>query len=396
MKILYIIPTYKPSSLYGGATEVASHLAESLSKNGHEVTIYTTNGNGKNNLAIKTGTAVDIDGVKVFFFKRYTGDHSHLSPGLWLKTFQHVQEFDVVHLHSWWSPSIVIAAVICKLRGVKPVLSPHGMFCDYVLNTNNRIKKKILHYFTKSTLRNTWLHVSTGMEWRESQKFIRSKWQGITIANPVKITNSQSTTNTKNRVFTIGFLSRIDPKKGIDILIRALSRVNFEYRLKIAGGGDENYINYLHQEAQKAGNAHKIDWVGWKFNKEKHAFFQELDLFALTSLNENFAVVVIESLAVGTPVLVSKEVGLADYISQKQLGWVTEIHDEELIIQLLEKAFQDSEKRKLIRSMAPEIVKNDFDSDSVIDQYTQFYGKVIKENNKLLKPKSSEVIPMVN
>ncbi len=47
MKILFVIPTYKPAYIYGGPIVVVSLLAESLVKYGHEVTVYTTTGNGK-------------------------------------------------------------------------------------------------------------------------------------------------------------------------------------------------------------------------------------------------------------------------------------------------------------------------------------------------------------
>src|SRR6185503_9537557 len=126
MKILFVIPSYKPAYIYGGTVVVSGLLAESLAKQGHEVTVYTTTANGKTELNVETGKEIIVDGVKVFYFKRFTKDHSHISPGLWQKIFHTARRFDVVHLHSWWNPCIVIAAALCKLRGIKPVLSPHG------------------------------------------------------------------------------------------------------------------------------------------------------------------------------------------------------------------------------------------------------------------------------
>lgn len=385
MKILYIIPTYKPSTRYGGTTEVASHLAESLQKKGHEVTVYTTNGNGPDNLDIPTGRPVTVDGVTVFFFRRYTGDHSHICPGLWLKVLLCARTFDVVHLHSWWSPSIVIAAGICKLIGIRPVLSPHGMFCDHVLRTNNRMKKKILHFFSRPFLKNTWLHVSTEMEWQESQSFLRSSWPGITLPNPVRVsTPAEPGPRGSGQVFTIGFLSRIDPKKGLDLLIRALAAVSFDFRLKIAGSGPEPYLASLKQLAARCCIADRIEWVGPKYHGEKFRFLRDLDLFALTSRNENFAVVVIESLSAGTPVLVSREVGLAPYVRKNDLGWVTGIGDPGEIVSALERARAAADKRDRIRTAAPGIVSGDFDGEAIIDRYSRFYANLIRHGKPVL------------
>ncbi len=397
MKILYIIPTYKPSTRYGGTTEVASHLAERLTKKGHEVTVWTTNGDGPENLAVETGRPVMIDGVPVYFFRRYTGDHSHICPGLWLRLLLHGRKFDVVHLHSWWSPAMVVAAGICKLTGIRPVLSPHGMFCDHVLRTNNRIKKKILHFFTRSFLKNTWLHVSTPMEWKESQAFLKARWGGIMLPNPVRAGAPVHEDPAAPRpVFTIGFLSRIDPKKGLDILIRSLSRVSFDYRLKIAGSGEEGYLLQLKDLAARCGNADRIEWTGPRYHGEKFSFFRSLDLFALTSRNENFALVVIESLSVGTPVLVSSEVGLAPYVHEKDLGWVTGIGHHEAVTAALEQAWTDREKRLRVSMQAPQIVREDFDGEPIIDQYCRFYAGLVRCGTPPSVPHHPEVVPLTN
>src|SRR5436190_12009760 len=344
MKILFIIPSYKPAYIYGGTVVVVSLLAESLVSEGHEVTVYTTTANGKNELKVEEGKEIIIDGVKVFYFKRITKDHSHISPTFWKKIFTSARHFDVVHLHSWWSPCMIVAAILCKLKGIKPILSPHGMFCNYVLNTNNKYKKQFLHFFSRSSLRNTFLHTSTQMEWHESQAMVEGNWKGAILPNLVRLNSEPPGERIKNTPFTIGFISRIDPKKGIDILIKALSKVSFDYKLKIAGAGEETYINYLKELSIKCGNADKIDWVGWKNNDEKFQFYNSIDVLALISLNENFAVVVIESLSVGTPVLLSKQVGLSKYVEENDLGWITPIEVNK-VTSALEQLYRDKEKR---------------------------------------------------
>lgn len=381
MKILFIIPVYKPAYIYGGLMAVVYLLAESLVRNGHDVTVYTTTANGKEELNVKTDEEVLVDGVKVYYFKRYTKGNSHLSPGFWNKIFQTVKDFDVVHLHSWWSPAIVAAAAVCRMRGVKPILSPHGMFCDYILTTNNKVKKQILQTVVgKSLLKNTFLHVSTPMEWEESQLILKDKWDGAIISNLVELDNIKPpATKETNSVFTVGFISRIDPKKGLDILIKALSKVSFDYKLKVAGTGEDDYVNKLKTLAIECGNADKIEWVGWKDNVQKMKFYSEIDLFALTSHNENFAVVVIESLSVGTPVFLGKNVGLSSYVAEKQLGWITNIHDTDQVAADLEIAYRESDKRNFIYENAPAIISHDFDKNLLTKQYTDYYKTLMPQ-----------------
>ena len=371
MRILFITPSYKPAYIYGGPVVVISLLAESLVQLGHDVTVYTTTANGNAELPVVTNEKVMVDGVKVFYFKRLTSDHTHVSFALWRYLKRSVSSFDVVHIHSWWNLLVLGAAWVCKKKNIKPILSPHGMFSHYIMSTNNAITKKWLHVLLgKSLLQATWLHVSTQMEWDESHRVI-PHWQGVIIPNIVALP-AEPYKRITNNVFTIGFLSRIDPKKGLDILIQALSKVNFTYRLLIAGDGEDKYVKHLQSLSKSVGNANCIEWVGWKNGSEKFDFLSRLHLFSLTSYSENFAIVVIESLSVGTPVLISTGVGLASYVNQNQLGWVTN-NDIANVTAELQNAYDDIIKRKRIEITSPGIIEQNFNPLVLAQQYANLY-----------------------
>ena len=70
---------------------------------------------------------------------------------------------------------------------------------------------------------------------------MNKEWEGGAVFNLVDLPEG-AYTRTGNGIFTISFLSRVDPKKGLDLLIKALSGVSFPYRLLIAGTGDEKYV----------------------------------------------------------------------------------------------------------------------------------------------------------
>jgi glycosyltransferase involved in cell wall biosynthesis len=179
----------------------------------------------------------------------------------------------------------------------------------------------------------------------------------------------------KHESFQIGFLSRIHPKKGLDLLIEALSNMEFPYTLLIAGDGEEDYIKTLKEKAGECGNSDNIEWVGWKDGEAKFDFLSRLNLFALTSHSENFAIVVIESLSVGTPVLVSDQIGLNKYIQQNDLGWVCKV-DVKSVGEQLNNIYLDKQKLKMIRSLAPGIVRRDYQETNLASQYIQFYEDI--------------------
>jgi glycosyltransferase involved in cell wall biosynthesis len=374
MKILFIVPSYKPAYVYGGPIVVIARLAEQLVQMGHAVEVYTTTANGGRELDIAANTTVITDGVKVTYFKRITGDHTHVSPALWKAVWSNARQFDKVHIHSWWNFLVLGASFILKWKKLKPLLSPHGMFCDYVLTARHNRSKQLLHtVMGKRLLRSTYLHVSSELEWNECQQ-VNSGWEGGKVFNLVDLP-AGSYTRTHNEVFTISFLSRVDPKKGLDLLIRALSRVSFKYRLLIAGTGDEAYVWSLKELITSLDMDDSVEWAGWKGSEDKFHFLAATDLFALTSRNENFAIVVIESLFVGTPVLISDQVGLATYVKEHGMGWITGIQNVDAIGDQLTAAYQDKVRRQQITRQAPAQIRDDFNDATLASSYVQLYEK---------------------
>jgi glycosyltransferase involved in cell wall biosynthesis len=213
------------------------------------------------------------------------------------------------------------------------------------------------------------------MEWAESKKII-SEWEGMVVPNLVAL-SALTYQRKKNEVFTVGFLSRVDPKKGLDILIKALSAVNHNYLLKVAGSGDDAYLQSLKQLAAECGITNKIEWVGWKNSEEKFQFFSELDLFALTSHSENFAVVVIEALSVGTPVLVSNNVGLFTYVKNNSYGWVTDMQIDK-ITDTLNNIMNSGDKLLELNTTLPALIREDFEYEILTKRYIELYNMAIK------------------
>lgn len=380
LKILFVVPSYKPAYVYGGTIVVTAKLAENLVLLGHDVTVYTTTANGDSELDVEPGKELVVDGVKVRYFHRITKDHSHSSAALWRYLNGTVKAFDIVHIHSWWNVLVVGAALICKLKGVKPVLSSHGMFSEYILNTNNAKKKMLLHSLIgKKLLENTFLHVSTQMELDEAKSLIPS-WAGTVIPNLV-VLPAKLPQRRVNDVFTIGFLSRVDPKKGLDILIQSLSEVPFPYILVVGGSGDAKYVESLKRLAKALGNADRIIWAGWQTGEEKFSFLADVDLFALTSHSENFAAVVIEALSVGTPVLLSDHVGLKEYVINNKFGWITPTNQGN-VAEMLMKIYEDDKRRQRIADSAPAAIRRDFAAETLAGKYAEFYRNMSGRNSE--------------
>lgn len=382
MKILHLIPTYKPAYIYGGPIFSVSLLCENLAKAGHEVKMLTTTANGPDELDVPIGVPQDVDGVNTIYFRRWTKDHSHLSPALTWQMWKDCRRYDVVHFHSWWNIPTLVSVLLCWLRGVKPVLSPRGMLSDFSFEKKHASLKALFHRTVgRFLLRKTCLHLTSEAEKAEvasigADSFILPNFIQLAPDAQSPIPDSSASPAGGQAPFTLLFLSRIHPKKNLENLFEALTRVDFDFLFQIAGMGEESYIRKLKERTSSMELKDKVQWLGPLHGKEKFERYVAADLFVLPSINENFANVVIEVLSEGTPVLVSEGVGLANYVKENGLGWVCDTAPED-IARMLTTIHSRPEKLGAIRQAAPDIIRQDFSPETLTQRYIKAYQSLI-------------------
>jgi glycosyltransferase involved in cell wall biosynthesis len=385
LKIIQISASYKPAYIYGGPIQSVAKLCEALidqKTDGegliiNDLQVLTTTANGINELDVAIGMPVSVEGVKVSYFKRWTKDHSHFSPGLLWELRRKIRQAPnarpVIHIHAWWNLVSVLGCLIAKWYHVPVVLSPRGMLTVYTQNNRNSFFKRLLHQsIGKNLLQYCHIHATSEQEKQDVLQIITPKSITV-IPNLVNVHQGKWDTSLKpNTFFKLIFLSRIEEKKGLELLFDALSLLDIDWQLTIAGSGKKEYVDSLKVKAQFLKLNDRINWEGLVSDQEKYPLMAGHDLLLLTSFNENFANVVIESLSVGTPVLVSDQVGLSGYVCEQQLGWVCKLEANNIKETILS-AFHDQEKRQKIRQLAPEIIRKDFDDRVLVNRYLEMY-----------------------
>ena len=135
------------------------------------------------------------------------------------------------------------------------------------------------------------------------------------------------------------FLSRIHPKKGCDLLLRAFAAVapaHPKLHLIMAGPDATGMRKDLEQIVAHAGLTDRVHWPGMLTGDAKWGAFAVSDAFVLPSHQENFGIAVAEALACGRPVLISDQVNIAPEIEADGCGIIE--HDTlEGTIHLLER-----------------------------------------------------------
>jgi len=123
------------------------------------------------------------------------------------------------------------------------------------------------------------------------------------------------------------FLSRIQEKKGCDLLIEAfaiVAKMDSRLHLVMAGPDQTGWLETLRTQAEILGIADRISWPGMLQGDDKWGAFYASEVFCLPSHQENFGIVVAEALACGKPVLISNKVNIWREIESDGAGFVDE------------------------------------------------------------------------
>ena len=375
MTVIQISPAYKPAYIYGGPTLSVALLCEALDSCGIALQVFTTTANGLQELEVPKGP-VKVDGVSVFYFRRTLGGQIHLSVELLIKLLLATEKTDIFHVHSWWNATAILGALIGKLRGNKVIISPRGMLTSYSFNNRHFNLKKVFHRILGSwILSSCSFHVTSEKEKCNVLSLI--KCAEITIIpnlvaliKPTKHSFRRFVANKPS--FRLLFFSRIEQKKGIELMFDALQELKLTWTLTIAGAGKLEYIKSLKALSYKLNIQENINWVGFVQSENKQKIMEQHDLLVLFSYNENFANVVTESLSTGLPVAISEEVGLSDFIIEHNLGWVCKL-DKLSIVNHLNNAAFDVKKRQRIHLTAPILVSKHFSTEVILKQYLELY-----------------------
>jgi len=175
-----------------------------------------------------------------------------------------------------------------------------------------------------------------------------------------------------DKSFKLLFLSRVEEKKGLELLFLALADCRFSWSLTIAGTGEPTYQDKLKQLAMNLEISQSINWIGFVKKEKKYDVLASHQLLVLFSYNENFANIVLESLSVGTAVSISNKVGLAPFVKEHKLGWIADL-DPHSITTMLTNAYGSPQIIANIRDNAPLIISSHFNEASILKQYLELY-----------------------
>jgi len=110
------------------------------------------------------------------------------------------------------------------------------------------------------------------------------------------------------------FAGRIEPKKGLDWLLRALGQTQADVRLDVAGTGEEDYMAEIHQLAAQEGVKDQVTFHGWLAEDAVYDLIRQARALVFPSVwHEPAGLVTLEAAALGRPVIASDVGGIPEY-----------------------------------------------------------------------------------
>ncbi len=328
-RVLQVIHSTDPAS--GGPIEALRRISELLLNEGHQVEIACLEENEEASSRSFPFPVVALGtGLGKF------GYNPQLTR--WIR--ENVGKFDAVVLHGLWNYSSLGAWLALRRESTPYFIYSHGMLDSYFRD----------HYPVKHLTKQLYWWIAEGRVLRDAAEVLftceeekiraRNVFRGYSYRERVvrfgtaepfgdsevdKHAFRSALPALGERPFLL-YLGRIHRKKGCDLLIRAFAEsLNLtppDLDLVIAGPDQVGWIPELRELANELGVSGRIHWPGMLKGELKWGAFRSAEAMILPSHQENFGIVVAESMACSTPVLISDKVNVWREVVSSQSGLV--------------------------------------------------------------------------
>ncbi|HEY2493124.1 MAG TPA: glycosyltransferase [Paenibacillus sp.] len=362
MKVLHVIANL--AARYGGPAQAIMGMTKSLADIGNEVTIFTTNQDGEGVLDVPLDVPIVKDGVEIRYFPiqnpRFFGTSLPLARTLRNELKQH--KYDIVHIHSLYLFHGAVTAHYCRKYGIPYIVRPHGTL-DPFLYHRSRKKKAIIEllFENKNLDHASALHYTTEEEKVLARPFITHD-RSFVVPNGLYLDEYQSKVvagsfrmkfpETNNKKIIL-FFSRLNFKKGLDLLVDAYAEVaalKDDVHLVITGPDNEGYGQTVKGWIEEKGLRDRVTFTGMLTGQEKLQVLKDSDMFVLPSYSENFGISVIEAMICGLPVIISNKVNIFHELIEHQAGEVVNCDSSELAISMLKLLESPGYSKKMIEN----------------------------------------------
>ena len=372
MKIGIVCP-YNMFQFAGGVQEIVVNLHNYLSEKGHTVKIITPRPRSHYDdvsddyiligRSAKVNTPFDTM-VDIGF--EADGDE--------IQAILDKEQFDVIHFHEPWVP-VLSRQILSRSTSVNVATFhaklPESLLSKSIINSIGPYTKSILKY----------IHSYTAVSLAAAEHLRSLTGEHIEIVpNAIELSRFEKLHNRHHDgQKTIVYLGRLEKRKGVEYLLRAYAKLRENHDdvvLHIAGNGVKKTALRRIVDQYEIPD---VEFLGYIDEAEKVKLFANADVFCSPAIyGESFGMVLLEAMAVGTPVVAGNNSGYASVMTGKgRLSLVNPLSTDDFA-QRLELLLYDEDIRRLWKKWAKsEVAKYDF--SVIADQYEAVYKQAVKQ-----------------
>jgi glycosyltransferase involved in cell wall biosynthesis len=333
MRILKTTQTYYPYLSKGGPPVKVRGMARALVTRGHQVTVLTADLGDPNgaadadaSLRRKTvwGWESNSDGVEAIYLRSLANYRATtINPNVLNFWVRRLRQYDVVHIYGLYDSLGAVTGWFCRRSGIPYVLEPLGMFGPKI---RSQQKKRLYGRLIGNGLfRGAEAVIATSENERSglivsgmNPERILLRRNGLDLSEFQDLPSRgafRRRLNIAEKMPLVLFIGRLSFIKGLDLLVEAFSQITSDARLVIAGPDDgDGCLESIQRSIAERNLEGRVFLPGPLFRKEKLEALVDADLFVLPSRHESFGNAAAEAIACGTPVLVTRECGIAPLI----------------------------------------------------------------------------------
>ena len=395
MRILNVSQTYSPFFEFGGPPAKVRALSEGLARLGHAVTVLTADWGLQRRLAAEN-EKIDAD-YSPFGMRREENGVQAIYLPTWLKyratswnpavkryCRARLQNFELVHIFGLYDLLGPAVAAACRARQLPYIVEPIGMFVPIV---RNLLMKRMYHtFFGRALFEGASAIIATSEQ--EAAEMVsggtpREKivMRRNGVEAPAKLPERgvfRAAQGISPEAKLILFLGRLSEKKSPDLLLRAFAALpgrmeGSDLQLVFVGPDESGMRARLEQMAGKFGLTPRVHFCGALYEKSKWGAYRDADVFVLPSQNENFGNSAAEAVAAGTPVIVTRECGIAPLLAD--VAGLAVAHEADALSQALARVLSDRELHAQLAAGCS-VVAAQLGWEAPIRQMEELYGKL--------------------
>lgn len=383
MKILHVTNFFKPSWEAGGVARVAYEISKRLVEEGHEITVYTTDG-FKSRLNVEKNTPIIIDGMKIYYFRNLlvclTRNNLPIPYYLPMIARSQIDDFDIIHIHEHRTFSAIILHFYAKKHRIPYILQSHGSVTPFFKKKTFKILFD--HFFGYKILKDATKVVAlTKTEVKQYEIMGVSKNKIEIIPNGIDLSEydnlpKKGKFKTKFMISKddkiILYLGRLHESKGLNLILDAFSEVCKELNnIKLVFvGPDDGYQESLTARAMKLNLSNNIIFAGYVDNNTKREALVDATVF-ITPSYSGFPVTFLEACACGTPIITTTNGDILEWINDK-VGYVVE-NDKDQLKNAMFRILSDENLRAKFKIECNNLIVNNFEWTGIVKNYEDIY-----------------------